>query len=83
MKEDVEVKSISTEACFAVAKATELLLEGLAGKAAAHAAAAGRVSEGLQYGDVAAVVAASEELDFLADVVPQTVRAAALLPAMT
>lgn len=78
VKEDAEIKSISTEACFAVAKATELFLEGLASKAAAHMQAAGR-ADSLEYADVAAVVAESEALDFLGDVVPQTVKAAALL----
>ena len=83
VRDDVEIKSISTEACFAVAKATELMLEGLAERAAAHAAAAGR-QQSLEYADVAAVVAESEPLnEFLADIVPQTVKAAALLPAMS
>ena len=83
VRDDVEIKSISTDACFAVAKATELMLEGLAERAAAHAAAAGR-QHSLEYADVAAVVTESEALhEFLADIVPQTVKAAALLPAMS
>lgn len=73
--------SISTEACFAIAKATELLIESIAERAAAKMAAAGRDS--LEYADVAAVVAESPALDLLADIVPQTVKAAALLPAMS
>ncbi len=81
MREDAEIKSISTEACFAVAKATELLLESITEKAAQHMQAAGR--ESLEYSDVAAVVAETEALDFLADIVPQMVKAAALLPAMS
>ncbi|PRW56964.1 Nuclear transcription factor Y subunit C-2 [Chlorella sorokiniana] len=62
--------SISTEACFAIAKATELLIESIAERAAAKMAAAGRDS--LEYADVAAVVAESPALDLLADIVPQT-----------
>ena len=81
VKDDAEIKSISTEACFAVAKATELFVESLTEKAAQHMAAAGRQS--LEYSDVATVVAETEALDFLTDIVPQTVKAAALLPAMS
>lgn len=73
--------SISTEACFAIAKATELLVERVAERAAAKMAAAGRDS--LEYRDVAAAVAESPALDWLGDIVPQTVKAAALLPAMS
>lgn len=81
LKDDPEIKSISTEACFAVAKATELFVERLAAQAADRMAAAGR-PDTLQYGDVAAVVAEEEPLDFLGEVVPQTVKAAALLGKM-
>lgn len=80
LRDEPEVKSISTEACFAVAKATELFIETLAGRAADKMKAVGRSS--LEYSDVAAVVAESETLDWLADVVPQTVKAAALLGGM-
>jgi len=81
VRDDVDIKSISTEACFAVAKATELFLEGLADKAASHAARSGH-DGALEYADVAAVVAEMEPLSFLADIVPQTVKAAALLDKM-
>lgn len=80
LRDEPDIKSISTEACFAVAKATELFVETLAARAAAKMAAAGR-SE-LEYGDVAAVVAESDALDWLSDMVPQTVKAAALLERM-
>jgi chromatin accessibility complex protein 1 len=82
LKDDPEIKSISTEACFAVAKATELFVAALVGRAAARMQAAGRDAS-LDYGDVAAVVAEAEPLDFLADVIPQTVKAAALLAKMS
>lgn len=81
LRDDADVGSISTEACFAVAKAAEVLLEAIARRGATHAAAAGR-SALLEYSDVAAAVAEWEPLSFLADTVPQTVKAAALLDRM-
>ena len=80
LRDEPDIKSISTEACFAVAKATELFIETLAARGATKMAAAGRAE--LEYGDLAAVVAESEALDWLADMVPQTVKAAALLDRM-
>ncbi|KAL4853330.1 Nuclear transcription factor Y subunit C-6 [Chlorella vulgaris] len=82
VKEDTEIKPLSGDACFALGKATELFLESIAAKAAAHMQVAGR-DAALEYSDVAAVVAETEALDFLQDIIPQTVKAAALLPAMS
>ncbi|KAL4451768.1 hypothetical protein ABPG75_007430 [Micractinium tetrahymenae] len=81
LRDEPDIKSISTEACFALAKAAELLVGELAEGGAARAARAGRRGS-LEYADVAAVVAEHEPLAFLADIVPQTVKAAALLERM-
>lgn len=81
LRDEPDIKSISTEACFALAKAAELLVGELGEGGAGHAARAGRQGS-LEYADVAAVVAEHEPLAFLADIVPQTVKAAALLERM-
>lgn len=72
VKGDVDVKTISGEAVFAVTKATELMLEAATTKAGQHMLTAG--VEELEYGHIAQVVADWEALDeFLADIVPKKV----------
>lgn len=80
IKEDAEVKSISTEACFAVAKATELLLEAISQKAAKQMHQ--RESSEICYNDVAFTVASWDALDFLQDIVPKKIPAAVVLERM-
>ncbi|GAB4813701.1 hypothetical protein N2152v2_000747 [Parachlorella kessleri] len=80
IKEYPDVKSISSEACFAVARATELLLEALAQRASQKMLAEER--EELLYNDIATTVATWEALDFLQDVVPKKVPAAVVLEKM-
>ncbi|KAK9787375.1 hypothetical protein WJX73_008666 [Symbiochloris irregularis] len=71
IKQEGSVKAISAEAAFAVARATEMLVEALAVRASAH------MREGQRsiiiYKDVASSVKEWPAADFLADIVPETI----------
>lgn len=72
MKEGDDVKIVSADASWAVARATELFLQELALKA--HASMADSSRKTLEYKDVAAVVKNWSALDFLSEVLPPKVR---------
>jgi hypothetical protein len=81
VKGDIDVKTISGEAVFAVTKATELILEAATTKAGQHMHTAG-VQE-LEYDHIAQVVADWEALDeFLADIVPKKITVAEAMEQM-
>ncbi|KAF6255511.1 hypothetical protein COO60DRAFT_1534611 [Scenedesmus sp. NREL 46B-D3] len=80
MREHADVKSISADANFVLARATELFLQEVAGRA--HEVMLQdeqRKGNTLDYKDVAAVVHSWDALDFLHEVVPQKVSAASVL----
>ncbi|KAL4517139.1 hypothetical protein Ndes2437B_g06751 [Nannochloris sp. 'desiccata'] len=80
IKQDVEVKSISTEACFAVAKATQLLVADLTQRGARVMFDESR--DTLDYKDVAGAVEEYTGYDFLDDVIPQKIPAAVAVARM-
>lgn len=71
IKQEGNVKAVSAEASYAVTKATEMLVETLAVKAASHMFAANRTV--MIYKDVATAVKEWPAADFLADIVPETI----------
>ncbi|KAL6770915.1 hypothetical protein ACKKBF_B33210 [Auxenochlorella protothecoides x Auxenochlorella symbiontica] len=80
IKEDADVKFVSSEAYFAIAKATELLLEAMTDRAAQPMLQSGRSQLG--YGDVAQAVSSWQSLDFLGDVIPHKIPAGVVLQKM-
>lgn len=73
MKEADDVKTVATDASWAVARATEVFLQELAVRA--HAVMAADSSrKGLEYRDVAAVVQEWAAVDFLRGAVPPKVK---------
>ncbi|KAK9841952.1 hypothetical protein WJX81_000708 [Elliptochloris bilobata] len=77
MKDATDVKAVSAEASYLVARATELLLEHLTFCSAEHMQAAQRAD--LLYRDVAASVKQWPAAKFLSDIVPQQVTIASLM----
>ncbi|KAK9859801.1 hypothetical protein WJX84_007547 [Apatococcus fuscideae] len=72
-----DVKAVSAEASYAVARATELLLDELVARSATGMLQEGRKT--LLYKDVAGAVGSWKALNFLQDIVPQKVPAAVLI----
>ncbi|XP_049851342.1 uncharacterized protein LOC126325878 [Schistocerca gregaria] len=82
VKKDPEIKSIASDACFLIAKATEIFIEHLAVLSYAEMKKAGRKNN-IQYKDLslsvlcdtmkptAKVVKEVEEMEFLNDIIPE------------
>eukprot|EP01127_Copromyxa_protea_P016142 TRINITY_DN4747_c0_g1_i1.p2 TRINITY_DN4747_c0_g1~~TRINITY_DN4747_c0_g1_i1.p2 ORF type:complete len:105 (-),score=24.26 TRINITY_DN4747_c0_g1_i1:38-352(-) len=68
IKSDPDVKLVSADANFLIAKSTELFLEYLALEAEKQAKANGKKS--ITYDEIAGVVKTKDELEFLSDIIP-------------
>ncbi|KAK9821887.1 hypothetical protein WJX74_009526 [Apatococcus lobatus] len=77
IKMESDVKAVSAEASYAVARATELLLDELVARSATGMLQEGRKT--LLYKDVAGAVGSWKALSFLQDIVPEKVPAAVLI----
>eukprot|EP00884_Botryococcus_braunii_P000798 jgi/Botrbrau1/10719/Bobra.357_1s0021.1 len=69
IKQVIDVRAISADAVFVIARATELLLDDIAARAGQHVGN----NNYLEYDDVAAAIQGGKVFRFLRDVVPQRV----------
>ncbi|KAI1142073.1 hypothetical protein F5Y05DRAFT_409220 [Hypoxylon sp. FL0543] len=73
VSQDQDIAACSNNAAFVITLATEMFIQYLAGEGFNMARTERKPRRNIQYKDLAAAVAAKENLEFLEDVVPKTI----------